>query len=357
LSASVKDGRLPPFVWQSRAALRTIRHCFDKQERTYAIAIYHAMTEIANDQRHMDSFTASRAEIALLAGVSDRTIDRYVETFERVGLLQVERQTSDGVPQPSTYTLLDGGEGASPPPPEGASPGVAKEVRQGGEGASPSMETVQEEQQEGEEELGATAPPPLEDGQLFGTPGSAERKPGGKLSDEEERKLQIVWQHWLTVFGHRMKVKGLTDPRRRDLVKALKATGWDTDICCRAIDGLKIWRESGHKGAMELSTIFSTHPGSKSNLTDQIEWWSTQANATVPKDDGGSKIPLDLSGVPSVTAGSIRGRRREVVAMVQHPDDAEAKERGEVALTWLQENCGHSFRQKADSSVEWIWHE
>jgi hypothetical protein len=75
---------------------------------------------------------------------------------------------------------------------------------------------------------------------------------------------------------------------------------------------------------VNISVIFETGPHSKSNLTDQIQWWSEQAQSSVPGRNQEIRIPLDLAGVPSVTKGTIQSRRREVGQMFDHPDSPSA---------------------------------
>jgi hypothetical protein len=318
----MRDRRLPPFVWQSRAAMDVVRHCFDGKERQTAVAIYQAMSTLANDQRGVNEFTASRKEIAELAGTSDRTIDRYAETFERVGLLEIER-TEGGPSTAHSYTLI--GDEAGSHRGEAASGGGAKPLR-------PLLDGEQEEQQE------VPASAAGGDGQLFEAPPS----PVKPAPDDLDPMVEEVWAHYVQTFGDRLRVKELTDPRRRAIRKALKAVQNDVALLKRAISGLKSYRASHPDGSQDisLSVVFETNMHSKSNLTDQIEWWSHQAQEAVPTN-ASVQIPIDLVGVPSVTKGSILARRREVARMYDHAGSAEAKERGEVAVDWLKEHIGH----------------
>lgn len=345
---AVKYKALPPFVWQGRPAMDLVRHCFDGRERTYAIAIYQALSTLANDERGME-FEASRAQIADLSGVTDRTIDRYTDTFQRVGLLEVERQAGPGGEKiPHRYLILD-------------PPTHAKPVQEGGEAASPPhanglripMETVQEVQQEGEE--GKALAADAADGVLpgFDPPAEPAKPTTGWPAEEEE-----VWREYLDVFGSRVRQRELTDPRRKMIRKGLRASGADSDIrvaldlCKRAIHGLQSYRQAHPRGSSDvsISVIFSTNPTSKSNLTDQIEWWAAQANQNT--GGHGDRMPLDLVGVPPVTAGAIHQRRREVANMVSHPDSEEYREVGERAAATLRERYSHEYVVE-DGRIRW----
>jgi hypothetical protein len=133
---SVRDGRRAPFCWQEVATLRAIK---DRCERAgadgraltlaHALAIYVAMTWLANDRFRAggrDGFDASRAEIAAHAGVTDRTVDRYVDVFTELGILAIERRRDGALNLPNRWVLMErGGELSSPP--------LANPIRQGGE--------------------------------------------------------------------------------------------------------------------------------------------------------------------------------------------------------------------------------
>lgn len=194
---------------------------------------------------------------------------------------------------------------------------------------SPCRKTEEQREEEGSGDGPATLPgmePPV--------------KPSPDKVDDLDEKIELVWAHWLEVFGNTMRVKELTPPRRRAFAKALKAVGGDVALMNRAIDGLKSWREK-NPGAIQPSTIFETGPNSMSNLTDQIEWWAGHAKTTLLVADSSDRIPLDLSTVPSVTKGTIQERRREVMRMLAHPSERTIRERGEAAVDWLKEHTGH----------------
>lgn len=162
--------------------------------------------------------------------------------------------------------------------------------------------------------------------------------------------VQRVWDHYVVRFEDRLRVKDLTPARFRTIRKALNAVGAENDpdaaveICKAAIDGLQSYRTS-HPGGTDISTIFSTGPHDKSNLTDKIEWWAEQAQGTLVQRDGRSEdsqaVPVDLAGVPPVTKGRINGERAHVRSMFAHPGSESVQERGQKALAWLRDHVGH----------------
>lgn len=113
----MRDGRLPPFCYQTVAATRALRQRFTGKERTAALAVYQAMTELANIRggaRARGGFEASRAEVAHFAGVGKRTVDRYAAIFEQIGLLEIERQSDRyGQCHPNMWCLLEPGGGGA----------------------------------------------------------------------------------------------------------------------------------------------------------------------------------------------------------------------------------------------------
>lgn len=167
------------------------------------------------------------------------------------------------------------------------------------------------------------------------TPSSPPAEPVGDL----HAPIGELFNHHVLVFGDRLRIKTLTPPRYRMLAKALKATGADTDgatslaLCKRAIDGLRMYRAAHPDGSQDvsLSTIFETGPHSGRNLTDQIEFWASQA------DSGRADIGPE---VPSVLHARVTQRRLAVVEMHSKPGDEFAEQRGMDAMRWLREQIG-----------------
>jgi hypothetical protein len=133
------------------------------------------------------------------------------------------------------------------------------------------------------------------------------------------------------VFGDKLRIKELTPPRKRSLSKAFAAVSGDHELMKRAINGLKSYRTAHPDGSQNtgLDVIFETGPHSRSNLTEQIEWWADQAS---------DEAMIDPT-VPGVLRDRIIRRRLLVVEMYQRPDDTGARERGEQALAWLKANA------------------
>lgn len=124
-AAPVQDERRSPFCFQTHEALAVIRGNFSGAKLTTALAIYLSLTEAANragGAEARNGFPATRAAIAEAAGISVDTLDRYVVTFAKVGLVEARRRTVDGVNLPNVWVLLD----PAPVPP------VAAPVRPGG---------------------------------------------------------------------------------------------------------------------------------------------------------------------------------------------------------------------------------
>lgn len=144
---SVRDGRLAPFCYQSLASVRTIHAHFNGQQRNTALGIYQALTYQANEARTRDDFEASRREIAELAGVSDRTLDKYADDFENLGLLVVTRSRTGDLNLPNRWTLIEpqGGEMASPLA-NSDQEGSRSDFATGGEMASPNSKKAKKEE-------------------------------------------------------------------------------------------------------------------------------------------------------------------------------------------------------------------
>lgn len=275
---------------------------------------------------------------------SDSTIRRTFENLESAGHVQTRRARNAKlytIPNPTRWT----GQVES-------STTVTLTAGNGQDDHSPCKREEGEKLQR-EEQLAATSAADDGEPQLFEAPPAAPVPTGVVLDAHVEQ----VWATYVQHFSERLRVKELTAPRRRTIVKALKAAGWTdssedaaasaraaaVELCQRAIVGLKSYRADHPDGSpdVNISVIFETGPHSKSNLTDQIQWWSEQAQSSVPGRNQEIRIPLDLAGVPSVTKGTIQSRRREVGQMFDHPDSPSAVERGEAAVDWLRTHIGH----------------
>lgn len=179
----------------------------------------------------------------------------------------------------------------------------------------------------GEVEKKKKTSPPDGAATLFPTPEPKSVKDGAAAQGEE--LVNQLWDAYVATFGDRMRIKTLTPPRAGTLRKALKAVGWDVDLCKRAIHGLKSYRDSHPQGSKDVSpsVIFETGPHSGRSLTDQIEWWADQSS---------SETAASLPNVPSVMHARVNDRKLAVVKMYQQPDNGSLRERGEQALAWLR---------------------
>jgi hypothetical protein len=241
---------------------------------------------------------------------SERTIRRIFQSLKEAGLVELSRGR-----EANTYTVnyeAIGQLGRSDRP---ECPPASDNL------AAPRVGETGEREQKGPDEsdphLPGLEPPP------------APVQPDPSSSDDA--KVQEVWDHYVAVFGDRLRVKELTAPRRRILSKALKAVGGNVEVMKLAINGLKSYRTAHPDGSQNvgLDVIFETGPHSRSNLTEQIEWWADQA---------ADEAMIDPS-VPSVQRDRIIRRRLLVVEMHQRPDDTGARERGEQAQAWLRANA------------------
>lgn len=72
-----------------------------------ARSIYLALGEIGSD-RQSDTFDASQVDIAHRAGLSVATVKRILPTFQKLGLIQVKRNSINGIETRGTYTIIRG---------------------------------------------------------------------------------------------------------------------------------------------------------------------------------------------------------------------------------------------------------
>lgn len=117
---SVTDARKAPFVWASTSALAHLREHWNADRAEVRAgngkAVYHALTEIANDDRARASigsdsarFRTSKAEIAERACCGARSAERACRELQEIGLLLIEHdQEGENRPgRPSYYTLIE----------------------------------------------------------------------------------------------------------------------------------------------------------------------------------------------------------------------------------------------------------
>jgi hypothetical protein len=89
-------------------AMQLRRH-FGGRELTTARAIYDALCEVANQERNngrpRGEFEAHRGDIAVLAGVTKETLDKYTKRFESIGVLGVDRRRVGKLNLANIWTL------------------------------------------------------------------------------------------------------------------------------------------------------------------------------------------------------------------------------------------------------------
>ena len=105
-SQQKQAAKRPPFCFQEKERLRTIRDVFENRSglKSSAIALYVALTEIASDYQS-NTFTVSQTAIANRAGLTDRTLRSILPVFQQLGYVTVQRNYVDGLERQSTYCL------------------------------------------------------------------------------------------------------------------------------------------------------------------------------------------------------------------------------------------------------------
>lgn len=168
----------------------------------------------------------------------------------------------------------------------------------------------------------------------------------------EDPRVQDVFDFWVQEFDPPRK--NLSDSRRKLIQKGLKeaeqAPGdpGAADVCKTALAGLKVWRKQ-RPGDESLGAIFQTRPGG-SSLGDQMDFFVKQAMDNQSAVYG--RVPIDLSGVPSVTAGTIRNHRANIRNAVKRPDDEEAQRQARYCMDQLATHYGHQTVIEGDD-VSW----
>ena len=186
----VEEQRLPPFCYQTRAALDVIRGEFSGTKRATALAVYVALTDLAA-RRHYNGgrngYTAGRRELAAAAGVGIDTLDRYVKSLERIGLLNVLRAKVGESNLPNRWALVEpspAGGSRSPGPPLAAGDGH-KELEVNLEGEANASHTAV-----------PGVPPPHQENR----PGKVDGKP---VTDEEYDLASEVLSAFNRIAGTR----------------------------------------------------------------------------------------------------------------------------------------------------------
>lgn len=107
----VQDGRQPPFLWCSLAAMRHLRATIPAGPARFAArSVYVGLAELAAeryDGQHA-GFEATRAEIAGRGGMSDRRVGDHLENLDAIGLVEITtRHAESGAQLSSLYRLTE----------------------------------------------------------------------------------------------------------------------------------------------------------------------------------------------------------------------------------------------------------
>lgn len=162
---------------------------------------------------------------------------------------------------------------------------------------------------------------------------------GAPLPPKQETPdyIQDVWTLYVELFGSKLRIKDLTERRRKMIERAFKAAGGTTDepesavsVLKDAVRGLSEYRKAHPDRSQntDLSVIFETGPQSRSNLTDQIEWWAKQAE----------EIGKGEETMTPLLRNRMSRRKTAVVQMIRQPQNRAIQQDGREALEWLREH-------------------
>lgn len=295
----------------------------DSPQKGSDLLVLLALADFANDQ---GVSWPKVSTLAAKARMSERNVQRVVTRLKDAGELRViDGGYLDGKNQANTYQVLTGRQAVTTPPTEASPPPVSQVSPQGTVKDEPSVEPSTASAAETTAAGG--------EGQTSLLPDQPSAAPVNDAKAEEHAKVVALHEHYVAVFGDRIRVKEITPHREKSYRKGLTATAWDVDLCKRAVTGLKSYRTANPQGSKDVSpsVIFETGPHSSRSLTDQIEWWADQAE---------SATQVAHPEVPSVLRDRIRERRLTVVQMAQQPGNSSLRERGEQAIRWLREHAG-----------------
>jgi hypothetical protein len=95
-------GKGIPYAWfDKRVASKIITDGSDSINRTAALTVYVALCIVASDKK-ADTFTASQHELGKAAGITSRTVQRFLPELIRLGVVEVSTPQFKVM---STYTL------------------------------------------------------------------------------------------------------------------------------------------------------------------------------------------------------------------------------------------------------------
>lgn len=263
-------------------------------------------------------------KLAKMARCTEPTVRRAIEHWGESGELQVfVGGFLDGKNQSNTYRIVMGRQDLTTPPerPDVRGVGNSRYPHAGIENPRPRKEPKVGTQTE-PSAAGAA------DGQLFAPP-QAEVPADSKAVDAAilEGKIQVVWDHYFGHFGDKLRIKGLTDSRRKCVKSALKVVSDEEHILLKAIDGFVRYRQT-KPGSTSIEDILSSRPGG-SSLTELIEFWIGQA------DDS----PTMASTVAPILRERVSRRRLTIVESLQRLDDEKKRAEARDAIEWLATNA------------------
>lgn len=308
-------------------ALDVLRGGLDpKLKLPMAVGIYAMMAHAG------PRFVATQANMARAFGCSRRTVLTYVQEFERLGLLRVERRTGAKGNIASRMILTD-------PLRNGCSTGVSERndcatTTNGSSGGTTSVGGVQRERQQ--ESNGTDAREgSIVGGDPFGPvlgSGAAAfaANPDGLLEEAvsgAESDVERVWAHYVEVM--RKRKRDLPAEERALIRDALKVA--TPDELCAAIDGCA--SSAFHMGDNDrgnkynqLPRIIKARRGHAETTRSRIEYFLELAE-NAPNQ----------AGLSSVTAARVRQAKAKVIEGFDLPNDEIVQAMAAEAEQWLAE--------------------
>lgn len=312
-------------------ALDVLRGGLDpKLKLPMAVGIYAMMAHAG------PRFVATQANMGRAFGCSPRTVWTYVQEFERLGLLRIEKRTGKKGYIASRIVLLD------PPP---LSQRLREALRNGCEtstngsgGGSTSVGGVQLERQQESNGTGAregsiAGGDPF--GPVLGSGAAAFAADSDGLLEEAvsgppanaENDIERVWSHYVVVMGKRKR--DLPAEERALIRDALKVA--TPDELCAAIDGcassaFHMGDNDRGKKYNQLPRIIKARRGHAETTRSRIEFFLELAE--------NGPIQPELS---SVSGARVTQAKRKVLDGFDLPGDEIAQAMAAEAEQWLAE--------------------
>jgi DNA-binding transcriptional ArsR family regulator len=147
--------------------------------------------------------------------------------------------------------------------------------------------------------------------------------------------VQKVYDHFVTVFQPKTTPK-LGPSLIRQIDKGLKE--YEADALCRAVDGLKQWRQR-KPGKETLGAIFDTYPGGKP-LTEQIAFFIGQAKGST-----------GVGNFPSGDRAIVAEKQRLVQRGHRLRQNEDAVKQAKDAEAWLRQHGIETVTRTGDLPV------